>query len=75
MSFDLDKLHRGGGERLLPEGAQTGDEIDFIFDRVLSIYPGHEFLESIHTWWEEKGFLTEKQYEALLKFNSNIEDF
>ncbi len=24
-----------------------------------------EFIESLHEWWEKKGFLTEKQYAAL----------
>lgn len=66
--FDLDSPHSGGDNRPLPNDAETGDEIDEMFDTALSRAPDSEFLESIHTWWEEKGFLTSKQYEALCKF-------
>jgi len=43
------------------------DEINEMFTVVMAGARGtfSEFIDSIHTWWEEKGFLTEKQYSAL----------
>lgn len=52
----------------LPEGARTDSDIDEMFETAFGRAPDSEFLSSLHGWWEEKGFLTEKQYEALLKF-------
>lgn len=54
----------------LPEGAETGDEIDEMFETAFSRSPDNEFLQSIHSWWEEKGFLTQKQYAALAKWSN-----
>lgn len=45
------------------------DEINAMFDNAFAGAKGSfaKFLDSIHDWWEEKGFLTAKQYEALKK--------
>jgi hypothetical protein len=46
-------------------------EIDPLFDRAFAnVSSGasfRHFLESIHEWWENKGYLTEKQLQALRK--------
>ena len=52
----------------LPEGARTDEDIESMFDEVLDDLNAGSFrdtMESIHTWWEEKGFLTARQYEVL----------
>ena len=71
-SFSLDKVHQGSSAThvadSLPDSAQTGSEIDEMFDTAMSHSPDNEFLESIHEWWETKGFLTKKQYDALCKY-------
>lgn len=45
------------------------DEINSLFDKAFNnADPSanfYEFLVSIRTWWENKGWLTEKQYRAL----------
>ena len=44
------------------------DEIEEMFETVMRNVAGTsfaDFIDSIHTWWEEKGFLTEKQFNAL----------
>lgn len=51
-------------------------EAETMFDEVFS-YGGlsdsfREFLESIHEWYEDKGFLTPKQLDALKKAYDNI---
>lgn len=68
--INLDELHSGGEQEMpLPEGARTdSEEINEMFEVALQDNPDNEFLWSIHAWWEEKGFLTEKQYEALAKY-------
>jgi len=47
------------------------DEINMLFEKVYAkTRPGSsfmEFLDSVHTWWENNGFLTEKQYSAIRK--------
>ena len=46
-----------------PEGAHTdAEEIEDLFD---SIEVDSEFIDSIWTWWDEKGFLTKKQFHKL----------
>lgn len=43
-------------------------EIDGLFDIVLEqkMSDGfEEFLTSVHIWWKQKGFLTDKQYKAV----------
>jgi len=49
------------------ENTHTDDNINEMFEVVFSSVSGtfREFLESIHKWWESKGFLTDKQYGAL----------
>ncbi len=69
--FDLDAPHSGGDNRPLPDGAETGDEIDEMFERAFARAPDNAFLVSIHTWWEEKGFLTQGQYQALYKYTGD----
>ncbi|MFQ5742007.1 MAG: hypothetical protein ACE5HV_00280 [Acidobacteriota bacterium] len=54
-----------------PRGKHHTDaeEIDTLFeDLFTSVSPAssfRDFVESVHEWWEDKGFLTEKQYQAL----------
>ena len=45
------------------------DEINRLFSRAFA-RTSHgsgfrDFLDSVHEWWEKKGFLTEKQYHAI----------
>ena len=44
-------------------------EINRLFARAFSNTPKNSgfrnFLDSVYEWWEEKGFLTEKQYQAI----------
>lgn len=45
-----------------PEGAHTdSEEIERLFD----LAPSSSFIDSIYDWWEEKGFLTEAQFNKL----------
>lgn len=68
-AFDLDAPISGGGHEVsLPAGARTDADIDEMFEQAFARSPDSEFLVSIHTWWEEKGFLTKNQYAALCKF-------
>lgn len=67
--FSLDQEYRGRVDRPLPEGARTDSDIDEMFETAFARSPDSEFLTSIHTWWEEKGFLTASQYEALEKWS------
>jgi len=45
------------------------DEINALFEAAFAGARGSfkEFLDSIHEWWEQKLFLTDRQYEALRK--------
>ncbi len=46
----------------LPEGAVTDSaDIDWLFSQA----PSSDYIDSIHDWWTEKGFLTEAQYAKL----------
>lgn len=59
---------RAHDTRPLPEGAHTDENIEEMFDAVLTELNDGSFLdtmESIHSFWEEKGFLTARQYEVL----------
>lgn len=52
-------------------------EIDAMFDALFKKIPTTSsfrtgFLDDVHKWWEEKGFLTEKQYNAVLKSYERI---
>ena len=42
-------------------------EIDALFDALNSRHLGtfQSYVDSVHEWWEEKGFLTEKQYNVI----------
>jgi len=47
-------------------------EINGYFEKLLVVNGGvktgfRTFVESVYEWWEEKGFLTEKQYETIKK--------
>lgn len=44
-------------------------EINAYFDRLYSRNLGtfKDWVDSVHEWWEEKGFLTEAQYKTLKK--------
>lgn len=33
-----------------------------------------DFIESVRSWWEQKGFLTDKQYEAIKSAYERIDD-
>ncbi len=47
---------------------QSDDEVEDAFDTLLRRNHSdsfREFLDSVHEWWEEKGFLTERQWSAL----------
>lgn len=48
-----------------PPGAIT-DSDDII--EALDMHPDNEFLNSVYDFFEENGFITEKQHEAVLKF-------
>ena len=41
------------------------DEIERLFDEAFIKRPNSEFLEDLYSWWEDKQFLTAKQYAAL----------
>lgn len=53
----------------LPEGAETGDEIEPMFDIVLADVDDRsnfgEMMHDIYDWWQEKGFLAKQQYTTL----------
>lgn len=73
--FDLDKPHRGEHDPSpIPRDSHTDDaEINEMFEIAFSRRPDLEFLASLYEWWEEKGFLTARQYEALCKFTGERE--
>ena len=51
----------------LPEGAHTdATDIEEMFDLAMQRHPS-DFLDSLYEWWEDKGFLTERQYEKLIE--------
>lgn len=72
-TFSLDTVVQGAHEtRALPEGARTDSNlIEEYFDRVDE---PNEFVESIYEWWQEKGFLTAKQFEQLEKIVLGMSD-
>jgi len=45
-----------------PEGAHTDTEE---IERLFSLAPSSSFIDSLYDWWEEKGFLTEAQFDKL----------
>jgi hypothetical protein len=53
------------------ERTNSDDNIDRMFETAFAkVRPGSSFrttIENIHTWWEEKGFLTQKQFETIQK--------
>jgi hypothetical protein len=48
------------------------NDINQMFSVVLVKHRGNQFFESIYGWWEEKGFLTDAQYE---KLKSTFEEY
>lgn len=65
----ITQSHDTGSPRL-PDGAHTNaDEIEQMFDVVLAEVDNRsdfgEMLSDLYDWWQEKGFLTERQYETL----------
>jgi hypothetical protein len=59
-----------GGELRASRGVQHTDPfISTMLDDLMRDVKGgfRDFIESINTWWEQKGFLTEKQYIAVRK--------
>lgn len=63
------RMVSGPNENQIAGEQHTGaDEIDHMFDGLMRsrLSPSFcEFVEAVHTWWEEKGFLTERQFEAI----------
>ena len=54
-------------DRFPPDAVTDADTIDDLFTRAFRNFPESEFLESVYEWWEQKGFITEKQYVAVSK--------
>ena len=54
----------------------NADEINAMFAALFKkVLPGSSFrafIDDVHKWWESKGFLTEKQYNAILKSYERI---
>lgn len=50
----------------------SGEIVDFLFKRILSNWPENEFAQSVSLYYVENGYLTKKQYQALLNINSSI---
>lgn len=55
----------------------NANEINKMFEALFKKVPESSpfrsgFLNSLHEWWEDKGFLTEKQYNAVLKSYERI---
>lgn len=70
---------RGGSEETQPPPGfhqHSGPEIDLWLEAALRRTPYHSsfrrFLESLQSFWEDRGYLTEKQY-AVLKRAANRE--
>jgi hypothetical protein len=49
----------------------TGPEIDALFELALQNVPEYssfrKFVESVHSWWETNGYLSQAQYDAIRK--------
>lgn len=66
------KLFTDGDLTRSPDRSEkfSDPDIDFLFDelRNRNISPSFRaFVDSVHEWWEQKGFLTEAQYRAIKK--------
>lgn len=62
---DENAFSNAAGERF-----DDASEINPMFERAFANTSGggfRDFLESVHQWWETKGFLTEKQYRSVKK--------
>ena len=62
------KVSRAFDTEKLPKGARTDEDIDKMLDYLLMELRSGGFynaVDSISVWWEEKGFLTEDQYEVI----------
>jgi hypothetical protein len=66
--WDEDKVQPPRQQRR-HERANSDENIDRMFEEAFArVRPGSSFrqtIESIHTWWEEKGFLTQKQLDVI----------
>ena len=54
-------------DKFPPDAITEADEIEDLFDKAFRNFPESEFLESVYEWWESKGFITPKQFEAVEK--------
>ena len=54
-------------DKFPPDAITEADEIEDLFDRAFQNYHDSPFLESVYEWWEQKGFITSKQYAAVSK--------
>jgi len=50
-----------------PTDGMSSEDIESMFTMAIANSSGSfiKFLQSIYEWWEDKGFLTEKQFEKL----------
>jgi hypothetical protein len=55
-----------------PSSESINTAFEEAFNRVNRASSFYATIESIHTWWEEKGFLTEKQLSVILKAAGRI---
>lgn len=46
---------------------EINDYFETLYDRGASLGTFKQWVDSVHEWWEEKGFLTENQYQTLKK--------
>jgi hypothetical protein len=61
-----DKKARSGGGKAYPEGSFIGpDYVYQLLNDASAMLPSSEFVSSLNDWFEEKGFLTEKQAKGL----------
>lgn len=67
---DFPDIPMGGDLKTSGGGVKHTDPfIDTMLDDLMREVKGgfRDFIESINIWWEQKGFLTEKQYQAVKK--------
>jgi hypothetical protein len=63
---DWQNVNTGPGQR--PKRYDNAEEIDDMFYRLFNRDLREDFEEfamSVHLWWKDKGFLTERQYNAI----------
>ena len=54
-------------DKFPPDAITDEDEIEGLFYCAFQNFPESEFLDSVYEWWEQKGFITLKQFEAVEK--------